>query len=182
MIPFATPQEWNDWLAKTEASECWMLLHKKASGVPSVTWEQAVIEALAHGWIDSTKRSLHDTSWLQRFSPRRPGSAWSQKNVAHAEKLIADGRMTPAGLKHVEIAKANGRWETAYSGGKGAELPQDFLDAVAATPKAAEGLKALNASNRFAIYLRLTTAKRPETRAKRFADYVAMLERGESLF
>lgn len=182
MIPFATPQEWNDWLARTEASECWMLLHKKSSGVPSITWEQAVIEALAHGWIDSLKKSLNETQWLQRFTPRKAGSAWSQKNVAHAEKLIADGRMTPAGLAHVEIAKANGRWETAYAGGKAAELPQDFLDAVAAIPKAAEGLKALNASNRFAIYLRLTTAKRRETRAKRFADYVAMLERGESLF
>jgi uncharacterized protein YdeI (YjbR/CyaY-like superfamily) len=182
-IPFAEPQHWNDWLAQNhEAREVWVLFHKKASGVPSITWEQAVIEALAHGWIDGVKKSLNETQWLQRFTPRKPGSAWSQKNIAHAEKLIANGRMTPAGLAHVTLAKANGRWDTAYSGGKGADLPQDFLDAVAANPQAATGLNKLDTKNRYAIYYRLTTAKRPETRAKRLADYLALLEKGESLF
>jgi uncharacterized protein YdeI (YjbR/CyaY-like superfamily) len=179
-ITFAEPQHWNDWLAaNADTTEVWLLLHKRTSGLPSITWEQAVIEALAHGWIDGVKKSLNDTSWLQRFTPRKPGSAWSRKNIAHAEKLIAEGRMTPAGQRHIDIAKQNGRWETAYAGGKGADLPQDFLDAVALNPKAAEALKTFNAQNRYAIYYRLTTAKRPETRAKRIADFVALLERGE---
>lgn len=181
-IPFATPTAWNDWLAThPDATEVWVLLHKKASGVPSITWEQAVIEALAHGWIDSASKSLGEAQWKQRFSPRKPGSVWSQKNIAHAEKLIADGRMMPSGLAHVTLAKTNGRWDTAYSGGRNADLPQDFLDAAAANPQAAEALKTLNRQNRYAIYFRLTTAKRPETRAKRIADYVAKLARGETI-
>ena len=158
-----------------------MLLHKKGSGVPSITWEQAVIEALAHGWIDGVKKSVSETQWMQRFTPRKPGSAWSQKNITHAEKLIGEGRMTPAGLAQVAAAKASGRWDTAYSGGKGAELPQDFLDAVAINPQALTALNTLNAKNRYAIYYRLTTAKRPETRAKKVAEFVAMLARGERL-
>ena len=183
-IPFATPADWRYWLAQNPgATECWMLLHKKASGVPSITWEQAVIEALAHGWIDGVKKSLNETQWLQRFTPRKLGSAWSQKNIAHAEKLIAEGRMTPAGMIHIEAAKTNGRWDTAYSGGKGAALPQDFLDAVAAGPQAAQdALKTLDTKNRYAIYYRLTTAKRPATRAKKIAEYVAMLARGEVIW
>ena len=181
LIPFAKPQDWSDWLTQhPEATECWVLLHKKASGVPSITWEQAVIEALAHGWIDGVKKSVSETQWMQRFTPRKAGSAWSQKNIAHAEKLIAEGRMTAAGLAHVTTAKSNGRWDTAYSGGKGAELPQDFLAAIADGPKAAQDMLAtLNAQNRYAIYYRLTTAKRPETRAKRISDFVALLARGE---
>jgi uncharacterized protein YdeI (YjbR/CyaY-like superfamily) len=181
-IPFATPEDWSDWLTHHPAAkEVWVLLHKKATGIASITWEQAVIEALAHGWIDGVKKSHSETQWIQRFTPRKAGSAWSQKNIGHAEKLIAEGRMTPAGLAHVTAAKANGRWETAYSGGKGAELPQDFLDAVAQNPAAAEALKTLDAKNRYAFYYRLTTAKRPETRAKKVAEFVAMLARGERI-
>lgn len=182
-ITVTTPTAWNAWLAANpQATEVWVLFHKKATGIPSLTWEEAVIEALAHGWIDGVKKSVSDTQWVQRFTPRKPGSAWSQKNIGHVEKLIAAGRMTPAGQRHIDLAKQNGRWENAYSGGKGADLPQDFLDAVAANPKAAEGLKLLDSKNRFAIYYRLTTAKRPETRAKRLADYIALLENGNSLF
>ncbi len=181
-LPFATPQAWREWLsAHPDAGECWVLLHKKATGLPSITWEEAVVEALAHGWIDGVKKSVSETQWVQRFTPRKGGSAWSQKNIAHAETLIAEGRMTPAGLAQVALAKSNGRWETAYSGGKGADLPADFLKAVAQNPGAAEALKALDAKNRYAIYYRLTTAKRLETRAKRVADFVAMLARGERL-
>ena len=158
-----------------------MLYHRKGSGVPSIDWDQAVVQALAHGWIDGIRKTVNDTQWIQRFTPRKPGSAWSQKNIATAERLIAEGRMTPAGLVHVTLAKSNGRWDTAYSGGKDAVLPQDFLDAAAANPQAAEALKTLNRQNRYAIYYRLTTAKRPETRAKRIADYVAKLARGETI-
>ena len=182
LLPFATPQDWRDWLEAHHATapDLTLKLYKKASGVPSITWEEAVIEALAFGWIDSTKRPGGPDHWLQRFSPRKPRSGWSQKNRAHVEKLIAEGRMTPAGLQHVEAAKADGRWDAAYAGGKDAQVPQDFLDAL--TPAAAATYQTLNAQNRFAIYYRLTTAKRPETRAKRMADFVAMLERGERFF
>lgn len=179
-LPFALPADWSAWLAShPDAREIWVLYHRKGSGIPSIDWEQAVVEALAHGWIDGIRKSVTEVQWMQRFTPRKPGSAWSQKNIATAERLIAEGRMTPAGLAQVTLAKSNGRWETAYSGGKGADLPQDFLDAVAASPLAAEALKTLDSRNRFAIYYRLTTAKRPETRAKRLADFVAKLERGE---
>lgn len=158
-----------------------MLLYKKGSGIPSITWEQAVIEALAHGWIDGVKKSANETQWLQRFTPRKAGSAWSQKNIGHAEKLMAEGRMTAAGLAHVAAAKANGRWDTAYSGGKAAELPGDFLQAVAQNPAASAALKTLDTKNRYSIYYRLATAKRPETRAKKLAEFVAMLARGETI-
>ena len=181
-IPFATPQDWFDWLAaNAEAREVWVLFHRKGSGTPSVNWEQAVIEALAHGWIDGIRKTVTETQWMQRFTPRKPGSVWSQKNVAHAEKLIAEGRMQPRGMAQVDAARANGRWESAYSGGKGADLPQDFLDAVAANPAAAVGLAALDNRKSYAIYYRLTTAKRPETRIRKIAEYVALLARGEKL-
>ena len=181
-IAFATPADWCNWLSQhPDATEVWVLYHRKGSGIPSIDWEQAVIEALAHGWIDGIRKTASETQWIQRFTPRKPGSAWSLKNIAHAERLIADGRMTPAGLKPYEVARANGTFDRAYSGGKGADLPQDFLDAVAANPQAAEALKTLNRQNRYAIYYRLTTAKRPETRAKRIADYVALLAKGERL-
>ena len=181
-LPFATPQDWRDWLQANHATtpELTLKLYKKASGTPSITWEEAVIEALAFGWIDSTKRPGGPDHWFQRFSPRKPRSGWSQKNRAHVEKLIADGRMTLAGLTQVQAAKADGRWDAAYAGGKNAQVPQDFLNAL--TPEAAQTYRTLNAQNRFAIYYRLTTAKRPETRAKRIADFVAMLGRGERLF
>lgn len=181
-LPFATPQDWRDWLETNHATtpELTLKLYKKASGIPSITWEEAVIEALAFGWIDGVKRPGDDTFWLQRFTPRRPRSGWSQKNRTHVERLIAEGRMTPAGLAQVQAAKADGRWDAAYAGGKDAQVPQDFLDAL--TAEAARTYATLNAQNRFAITYRLTTAKRPETRAKRLADFVAMLERGERLY
>ena len=182
-LPFATPQDWRDWLQANHATttELTLKLYKKASGIPSITWEEAVIEALAFGWIDSTKRPGGPDHWFQRFSPRKARSGWSQKNRTHVEKLIAEGRMTPAGLAQVQAAKADGRWDAAYAGGKDAEVPQDFLDALTRNPEAAETYKTLNAQNRFAIYYRLTSAKRPETRAKRFADFIDMLARGERI-
>jgi uncharacterized protein YdeI (YjbR/CyaY-like superfamily) len=181
-LPFATPNDWRAWLEANHATapEAVLKLYKKASGIPSITWEEAVIEALAFGWIDGVKRPGDDQHWLQRFTPRKPRSGWSQKNRAHAEKLIAEGRMHPAGLRQVEAAKADGRWEAAYAGGKDAQVPQDFLDAL--TPAAAATYATLNAQNRFALYYRLTTAKRPETRARRMADFLAMLERGERFY
>ncbi len=181
-IVFATPAEWNAWLAANpDATEIWVMMHKKASGLPSITWEQAVIEALAHGWIDGIKKSFNETSFIQRFTPRRRGSAWSQKNVAHVEKLIAEGRITPRGMAQVELARQNGAWDAAYSGGKGAEIPADFLALVAQNPAAQVGLDRLNAANRFAIYYRLISAKREDTRAKRMAEFIAKLAQGKTI-
>lgn len=181
-IPFATPTDWHDWLAThRDAIEVWVLYHKKASGVASIDWQQAVVEALCWGWIDGVRKTLTDTQWVQRFTPRKPSSAWSQINIAHAERLTSEGRMQPAGLAAIAAAKDNGNWERSYSGGKGAELPQDFLDAAAANPQAAEALKTLDTKTRYAIYYRTTTAKRPETRAKRIADFVAKLSNGDPI-
>ena len=155
-------------------------MHKKASGKPSVTWEQAVIEALCWGWIDGQKRPLDDQSWRQRFTPRRKGSAWSRKNRDHAERLIATGRMHAPGLAQVQAARADGRWDAAYAGSAASEIPQDFLDALDGNPAAAAVYPTLNAQHRYAIYYRLITAKRPETRAKRIATFVDMLARGQT--
>ena len=180
-LPFATPALWNDWLSThPDATEIWVLFYRKSSGTPSINWQQAVIEAIAHGWIDGVKKALNDTQWTQRFTPRKSGSAWSLINITHAERLVAEGRMQAAGLAQTEIAKANGQWRKAYSGGKGAEVPQDFLDASAIAPKEARATYAtLNAKNRYAIYYRLTTSKRPETRARKINEFIAMLARGE---
>jgi uncharacterized protein YdeI (YjbR/CyaY-like superfamily) len=182
-IPFPTPQHWSDWLAAhPDATEVWVLYHKKGTGTPSIDWPQAVEVALAHGWIDGVRRTQSETRWIQRFTPRKPGSIWSSKNVATAERLKAEGRMTPAGLATVAAAKANGQWQLAYAGGgENAAVPPDFIEALARGPQAAQDLYArLDARNRYAIYHRLTTAKRPETRAKRIADFIAMLARGET--
>jgi len=139
-----------------------------------------VIEALAYGWIDGVKRSGDDVIWFQRFTPRRPKSVWSKKNTAHVEKLIAEGRMHLAGQEHVDAARADGRWDAAYSM-QDVVIPDDFLAAVAAHSVAAATYQTLTASGRFAIHYRLTSAKKPETRAKRFADLLATLARGEKI-
>jgi uncharacterized protein YdeI (YjbR/CyaY-like superfamily) len=138
-----------------------------------------VIEALAWGWIDGVKRSQDAQSWVQRFTPRRARSGWSQRNRGHAERLIAAGRMQASGLAQVTAAKADGRWDTAYAG-RDFTVPQEFLDALAAASDSARAhFAGLNRKNLFALYYRLTTAKRAETRAKRLAEFVAMMERGE---
>ena len=181
-LAFATPAEWGAWLAANHATarEVWVLYHKKASGVASIDWQQAVVEALVWGWIDGVRRTQSDTQWIQRFTPRKAGSAWSQINRDHAERLISEGRMQAPGLAAVEIARANGRWEATYSGGKGADLPPDFLAALAAAPQSArDGFAALDAKGRYAIYYRLTTAQRLETRAKRLAEFMARLAEGK---
>lgn len=183
-LAFATPAQWHDWLAinHASASEVWVLYHKKASGIPSIDWQQAVVEALAWGWIDGIRKTHSETQWVQRFTPRKAGSSWSQINCAHAERLIAAGRMQPTGLRQVQIAQENGRWQAAYSGGKAAELPQDFQAALATAPQSVRGQFArLDARSRYAIFYRLTTAKRPETRAKRIADFIARLTTGEPI-
>lgn len=183
-LAFATPAQWHDWLMAHHASarEVWVLYHKKASGVASIDWQQAVVEALAWDWIDGIRKTHSETQWVQRFTPRKAGSSWSKINRAHAERLIAEGRMQPTGLRQVQIAQENGRWDAAYSGGKTAELPPDFLAALTSAPQSArDQFASLDARNRYAIFFRLTTAKRPETRAKRIADFIARLTRAEPI-
>lgn len=180
-VSFATPQDWADWLAVNHATETEVLVQmfKLASGLPSITWEQAVVEALVWGWIDGIARTVDDISWVQRFTPRRAKSGWSQRNRGHVERLIAEGRMQAPGLAAVAAAKADGRWEAAYSG-KDFVVPPDFLAALAQASAAAQAhFAGLTRQNQFAVYYRLTTAKRAETRVKRVAEFVAMMERGE---
>jgi len=179
--PFATPHDLDVWLRRhhTSETELWVRIYKKGSGTPSVTWDDCVVACLVWGWIDSQKRPLDDVSFLQRLSPRRAKSGWSTKNRTHAERLIAESRMQPPGLAHVEAARADGRWEKAYAGSAAMVIPDDFLRALAQDAAANRFYGTLDRANLFAIYHRLQTAKKPETRSKRIVDIVARLARGE---
>jgi uncharacterized protein YdeI (YjbR/CyaY-like superfamily) len=181
---FPTPQALADWLENHHAveTELWVRIYKKASGVPSVTWNDCVVEALAWGWIDGQRQSLDDVSYLQRLTPRMAGSNWSRKNRDHAERLISQGRMQPAGLRHVQDAKADGRWDASYAGQADMSIPQDFLDAVAADPVAQAFFDTLNRSNLFRIYYQLVTAKTPETRTRRMQKLLGQLSRQEKFY
>lgn len=180
-LTFATAAEFQAWLSEHHATagELWIRMFKKGSGKPSVTWGDCVVEAIAFGWIDGQRLPFDDESFVQRFTPRKRGSNWSTKNREHAERLIAEGRMAPAGLAHVEAAKKDGRWENTYAGSAGMVIPQDFLDALEQNPAAKAFFATLDRKNLYPIYYRLQTAKRPETRAKRMAAILAQLERGE---
>lgn len=159
-------------------TELWVRIFKKGSGTPSVTWADCVVACITWGWIDGHKRSLDDVSFLQRLTPRRAKSSWSKKNREHAERLIASGLMQPTGLVHVEVARLDGRWERAYAGSADMVIPDDFLEAVAMDAAAKAFYDGLDRQNLFAIYHRIHTASRPETRRKRIAAIVAQLSTG----
>jgi uncharacterized protein YdeI (YjbR/CyaY-like superfamily) len=184
MQAFASRADLWDWLATngTVERELWVKLFKRGSSVASVTWDDCVIACIAHGWIDGQKKPLDDTAWLQRLTPRRPGSSWSTRNCAHAERLIAEGQMTPAGLAQVAAARADGRWDSAYAGQADMVIPPDFLAALEDDPAAKAFFATLDRKNLFPIYHRLTSARRPETRAKRMAAILAQLARGERFY
>lgn len=177
---FSTPADLDAWLKKHHAreTELWVRIFKKGSGVLSVDWNDCVLACLAWGWIDGHKKSLDDASFLQRLTPRRPKSSWSKKNRDHAERLIAEGRMQPPGLAQVEAAKQDGRWESAYAGSADMEIPEDFLRALGKNKAAKAFYATLNRANLFAIYHRLHTAKKPQTRAARIERIVAQLGEG----
>lgn len=181
---FETPRELEEWLASNHQSrsELWVRIFKKGAGVPTVTWDDCVVAALSWGWIDGLKRSLDEVSFLQRLTPRRPRSNWSRRNCEIAERLIAEGRMQPSGLAHLKAARQDGRWETAYAGSAEMVLPDDFLAALDGIPTARQCFESLNRSNRYAIYYRLQSARRPETRQKRMTDILGKLARGEESF
>lgn len=183
IISFPTPSAWSAWLESNHASSrgLWLKLAKKASGIASVTYPEAVDVALTWGWIDGLKRSFDDTSWIQKFTPRGAKSLWSKINREKALALIASGQMKPSGLAEVERAKLDGRWEAAYDAQSSATVPDDLAAAFAANPRAAAFFATLNAANRYAVLFRVQTAKKAETRARRIAQLVEMLGRQEKL-
>lgn len=178
---FASVDEFAAWLAdhQEDLGGVWVTLAKKGSGLLTPTYEEVVDVALRFGWIDSQARRLDEASYLQAFTPRRARSPWSKRNREKAEAMIANGEMTPRGLAEVERARADGRWERAYDGAAAAEVPADFLAALALDPAAQAFYETLDAQNRYAIYFRLQSARRPETRARRIDAFVAQLARGE---
>lgn len=181
---FKTPAAFEAWLRKhhDRESEVWIKLHKKASGLPSISPKEAIDVALCWGWIDAVRKSLDETSYLQRYTPRTPRSIWSQINVANVERLVKEGRMTEHGLRQVELAKADGRWQRAYANSEGMVLPEDLLAAVNAEPKAKAMLAKLSAQNRFALAFRLHQLKTEAGRRKRIAAFVEMLKKGETIY
>lgn len=181
MLAFASAAEWEAWLAAADRSSdgLWIKLAKRGAGVPSVSFAEALEVALCYGWIDSQAAGYDDRFYLQRFTPRRKRSKWSQINRNRATELIAQGRMKPAGLEQVELAKADGRWDAAYASPANATVPDDLQAALDADPKAAETFAGLSASQRYGVLYRLDDAKRPETRARRLEQFLARLSAGE---
>jgi uncharacterized protein YdeI (YjbR/CyaY-like superfamily) len=183
IVLFPGPGELEEWLEENagESAGLWLKIAKKGAPVPSVTYDEAVELALCFGWIDSQKRGLDETHFLQRFTPRRPRGRWSKINREKAEALEQTGALRPAGASEVEAAKADGRWEAAYEGSRTAKVPDDLQAELDANPKAAAFFADLDSANRYAIIWRLGEAKKPETRARRLAKFIAMLENGEKL-
>jgi uncharacterized protein YdeI (YjbR/CyaY-like superfamily) len=172
-----------DWLEANAASSpgLWLKIAKKGAPEPSVTYAEALELALCFGWIDSQKRGLDQTHFLQRFTPRRPRGRWSKINREKAEALEEAGRLRPAGAAEIVAAKGDGRWEAAYMGQRTAKVPDDLQRELDANPAAAAFFADLDSANRYAITYRLAEAKRPETRERRLGKFVAMLERGEKI-
>jgi uncharacterized protein YdeI (YjbR/CyaY-like superfamily) len=180
---FEHQKDWAAWLKKNHAASTglWLQVAKKASGIQSVSYDEAVETALCYGWIDGQKQSYDDQSWLQKFTPRGAKSIWSKINREKATKLIENGRMKPAGLKAIESAKQDGRWEAAYDSHSTATVPGDFQAALDQNPKAKAFFATLNSANRYAILWRVQTAKKAETRTKRIQQFIGMLENHEKL-
>ncbi|MFL4478061.1 YdeI family protein [Paeniglutamicibacter sp. ORCA_105] len=175
---------WRAWLQEHHASHPGvnLVLHKKGGTTTSLTYAQALDEALCFGWIDGQRNARDEHSFTNRFTPRTARSKWSARNVEHVQRLEAVGLIQPAGAAAVQAAKADGRWDEAYAGQASAQLPADFLEAVSGFPRAQETLAALGASERFAIYYRLHIVKGDETRRRKIADYVARLDAGQGIF
>lgn len=172
---------WRAWLDANEHSSdgVWLVLAKKGTTTPtSLTYAEALDEALCSGWIDGQKRSLDAATFLQRFTPRRKRSMWSARNVEHVARLDAEGRLRTRGMAEIDAARSDGRWESAYAGSADMVMPDELLAAISADPAAAVMFETLNATNRFAIYHRVVTARTPETRARRIAVLVEGLAAG----
>jgi uncharacterized protein YdeI (YjbR/CyaY-like superfamily) len=184
---FRTGAAFESWLAANHAreTELWLKIHKKDSGLPSVTSAQALDVALCWGWIDGIRKSFDDRSFLQRYTPRKPKSVWSQINQGHVARLTASGRMTEHGQRQVDAAKADGRWAAAYAPMRSATeatIPRDLRAAIEANPRARKTFRTLGRQNLFALAFRTNAMKTPAGRAKKIATLVAMLARGETIF
>lgn len=183
VVAFESSESWAAWLAEQhgESDGAWMKIAKKGTGVPTVTHAEALDVALCYGWIDGQRKALDDTYFLQLFTPRRPQSKWSKINREKVEALIAQGRMQPPGLREIERAKADGRWDAAYEAQSRITVPEDLQRAFDENPAAAAFFKTLNSQNRYSVLYRISDAKRPETRARRIEKFVQMLARGEKI-
>jgi uncharacterized protein YdeI (YjbR/CyaY-like superfamily) len=181
---FPDAERFYAWLAKhhDRETEVWIKIHKVASGLKSITPLEAIDAVLCWGWIDAVRKGFDEKSFLQRYTPRGKRSIWSRINVDNVARLISEGRMTPAGLKEVEAARADGRWDRAYGSGKAMAIPDDLQAAIDASPKAKAMLPRLSEQNRFALAFRTHNLKTPAGRAKRIAAFVIMLERGETIY
>jgi uncharacterized protein YdeI (YjbR/CyaY-like superfamily) len=181
ILSFNSQKEWEAWLKSNhvDSNGVWLLLLKKRPAEKFLTYAEALDVALCYGWIDGQKNRHDEKSWLQKFTPRRPRSSWSKKNIEHAERLIKAKKMKPAGLAEIEAAKKDGRWNAAYDSPSTATIPDDFLKALSKNKKAEAFFKSLNKSNLYSIAYRLQTAKTPETREKRMNAILEMMAKGE---
>ena len=183
VLTFRDGESFEEWLGQqpADAAGAWLKLPKKSAGVPGLTKAEAIDAALCRGWIDGQLDRYDEQYWLIRFTPRKARSKWSQVNTRRATELLAEGRMHPSGVAQIDAAKADGRWDAAYAPASSATVPADLQDALDANPKAADFFATLKGANRYAILYRIGSVKRPETRARKIAEYVAMLERGETI-
>jgi uncharacterized protein YdeI (YjbR/CyaY-like superfamily) len=182
----ADERAWLQWLQAHGAEQqrgVWLVIAKKGATEPtSLSYAEALEHALCHGWIDGRVKRRDEQTFRQRFTPRRARSAWSKRNVAIVERLLAEGRMHETGLVAVAAAKDDGRWEAAYAGPATIEIPDDLATALAAEPRAQAMFEILTSQNRYSVLLRIDSAKRAETRARRIEQFVAMLARGETVY
>ncbi|HSE41172.1 MAG TPA: YdeI/OmpD-associated family protein [Acidobacteriota bacterium] len=181
VLAFPSQKDWKRWLAKnhSKSSGIWLKFFKKDAGIASVTYDEALDEALCYGWIDGQLKKYDEKSYIQKFTPRRKKSLWSKRNKDHVARLISEGRMTQSGLKEIELAKADGRWDRGYDSPSNMKIPDDFLKEVSKNKKSKEFFDTLNRANKYSIAWRLQTATKPETRQKRMKAILEMLKEGK---
>ncbi len=184
IMSFETQQDWERWLTEhhTDTVGIWLKIAKKETGIPSVNYSEALDSALCYGWIDGQKASFDDQYWLQKFTPRRPKSIWSKVNCDKATALIAEGRMQPEGIRQVELAKADGRWESAYESQSKITIPADFQSELDKNQKAKDFFSTLDSINRYAILFRIHSAKKPATRSARINKFIEMLSNNQKIY
>jgi len=184
IMMFDSPEHWETWLKEnhTKSQGVRLQIAKKGAEKPTVTYAEALDVALCYGWIDGQKGALDDKHWLQKFTPRRAKSIWSKINTEKATQLIEQGKMQPAGLKQVEAAKQDGRWDAAYEGQRNSAVPEDFQAELEKNPEAKAFFATLNSVNRYAIYFRIQNAKKAETRRARIEKFIAMLNEHKKLY